>query len=498
MNTTGIMNNISILLIPVGIVLGIMILIGIIRRYRMCPPDRVLVVYGKIFGKGAARCYNGGATFVMPVFQSYSYLSLAPITIEIPLRNALSSQNIRINAPANFAVAISNDPEIMGNAATRLLGKTPAEIAELAREIITGQMRVVIATMTIEEINADREKLISLITTGVEVELRKIGLHLINCNVTDITDESGYIDALGKEAAAKAINDAQIKVAQENQRGAIGRAEAERLQAIRVAEAEAEAAIGRNRAQQTIVTSQAELAEKQAEGERRAEAAQKTAKAEAERLAFEAQKNTEDARAKRDEAAAIADQVAQANAAKEKIRVDAEARATQAKVIAGGQADAARIAAEGEAAAIRTKAEAEAAAIAMKLTAEAKGKLALLEAEAKGRQALLDAQADGLAKFTQGGRDAAAAIHLILAQQVVEVARVQSDAIQKLKFDKIVVMGGGDAGGTAGAFVQDLYKNVLPLHEVAKAAGVTLPGFLGAAAGAEKKAPSAPEKKPAP
>ncbi len=155
---------------------------------------------------------------------------------------------------------------------------------------------------------------------------------------------------------------------------------------------------------------------------------------------------------------------------------------------AEGQAAAVRIAAEGEAAAVKTRAEADSAAIAMKLTAEAKGKQAILEAEAKGRQALLDAQADGLAKFTQGGRDATAAINLILAQQVVEVARVQSDAIQKLKFDKVVVMGGGKDGGTAGGFVQDLYKNVLPLHEVAKAAGVVLPGFLGT----EANAPQAP------
>ena len=489
------MNDITVPLIAVAVIFLIMLLIGIARRYRMCPPDRILVVYGKV-GRGAARCYNGGATFVIPVFQSYAYLNLTPITIEIPLRSALSSQNIRVNAPANFAVAISNDPEIMGNAATRLLGKAPPEIAELAREIITGQMRVVIASMTIEEINADREKLILLITKGVEVELRKIGLHLINCNITDITDESGYIDALGKEAAAKAINDAQIKVAQENQRGAIGKAEAERQQAIRVAEAAAAAEIGRNKAQQDIVASQAELAEKKAEADRRAEVAQKTAKARAEQAAYEAQKITEDARATRDEASAIADQVAQANAAKEKVRVDSEATAIRARVTSQGQADAARIAADGEAAAVKTRAEADAAAIAMKLTAEAKGKLAILEAEAKGRQALLDAQADGLAKFTQGGRDATAAINLILAQQVVEVARVQSDAIQKLKFDKVVVMGaGGKDGASAGGFVQDLYKNVLPLHEVAKAAGVALPGFLGTAT---EPQPAPPAAKPPP
>lgn len=454
---------INILFAAVGVIFLFVIVGTLISRYRMCPPDKILVVYGKVGGQRASKCFNGGSTFILPIFQSYSYLDLAPITIDIPLHNALSSQNIRVNAPANFTVAISNDPDVMGNAATRLLGKPHSEIGELAREIITGQMRVVIASMTIEQINSDREKLVELITKGVEVELRKIGLHLINCNITDITDESGYIDALGKEAAAKAINDAQIKVATENQRGAIGKANAEREQAVRVAEAEAQAAIGRNKAEQDIVASQAELAEKKAEADRRAEVAQKTAKAAAEEAAYLAQKATEEARAARDEAAAVADQVAKANAAKEKVRVDAEAQAVVARTLAEGEAAAARATAEGEAAAIRARAEAEAAAIALKL-----------KAEAEGKEALLNAQAEGLKRFG----NTADAVQLIVAQQLVAFAEVQAEAIKGLKMDKIVVMGGSNGGG-ASAVVQDLFKGVLPLHEVARAAGIALPTFLG-------------------
>lgn len=95
-----------------------------------------------------------------------------------------------------------------------------------------GQMRVVIASMTIEEINSDREKLIKGITEGVDVELHKVGLHLINANITDIQDASGYINALGKEAAARAIMDATINVAEETRRGEIGKAEAEKDQTV--------------------------------------------------------------------------------------------------------------------------------------------------------------------------------------------------------------------------------------------------------------------------
>ena len=222
------MSPLAIIFIALAVIFLLVIAVTLVSSYRMCPPDRILVVYGKVAAGQSSRCYHGGATFVMPFFQSYAYLDLTPINIDIELKGALSSQNIRIDTPASFTIGISTDAEVMQNAATRLLGRSLDEIQQLASEIIMGQMRVVFASMTIEEINNDREKLISSITKGVEVELHKVGLRMINGNIRDIKDQSGYIDALGKEAAAKAINDAQIRVAQENQRGSVGRAEAER------------------------------------------------------------------------------------------------------------------------------------------------------------------------------------------------------------------------------------------------------------------------------
>src|ERR1044072_7456690 len=159
--------------------LALVIFLTLIARYRMCPPDRVLVVYGKLRQGQSSRCYHGGSTFVLPVLQSYSYLDLTPINIELELKGALSSQNIRIDAPASFTIGISTDPEVMQNAATRLLGRSLDEIQQLAGEIIMGQMRVVFASMTIEEINSDREKLISSTTKGLETELHKVGLRMI-------------------------------------------------------------------------------------------------------------------------------------------------------------------------------------------------------------------------------------------------------------------------------------------------------------------------------
>jgi flotillin len=112
----------------------------------------------------------------------------------------------------------------MNTAAERLLGLSSEQIQELAKDILFGQLRLVIATMTIEEINSDRDKFLDNISKNVDSELKKIGLKLINVNVTDIKDESGYIEALGKEAAAKAINEAKISVAEQEKIGETGKA----------------------------------------------------------------------------------------------------------------------------------------------------------------------------------------------------------------------------------------------------------------------------------
>ena len=178
-----------------------------------------MVVYGKV-GQNAdgsdksAACIHGGAKFVYPFIQAYEYLDLTPLSISVDLTKALSRQNIRIDVPSRFTVGISTEPNVMMNAAERLLGLQLSEIQELAKDIIFGQLRLVIATMDIEEINTNRDKFLEAVSDNVETELKKIGLRLINVNVTDINDESGYIEALGKEAAAKAINDAKKSVAE--------------------------------------------------------------------------------------------------------------------------------------------------------------------------------------------------------------------------------------------------------------------------------------------
>lgn len=462
-----------------GVLVFAFLLIGFLSRYKMCPPDRVLVVYGNVGGQHSSRCYNGGATFVLPVLQSYSYLSLRPMNLDVPLKGALSAQNIRVNTPASFTIGISTQDGVMENAATRLLGLPTQEIESLAKEIIIGQMRVVIASMTIEEINADREKLIRHITEGVDVELNKVGLRMINCNITDITDDSGYIEALGREAAARAINDANIKVAEETKKGEIGRANAQREQAIAVANALADAKTGENTAAVRIADSESQLAVSRAEASRISETAVKIQEAKVLEESFKAQKLAQSARAALEQATLEATRIVPAKIAQQEAEINAEAEAERTRRINKGQADALRIQKEAEGAGQKALLEGEAAGIRAKLLAEADGAKAALESRAQGFEKLI-----GIA-----GNDASAAVQLLLTERIVELARVQAEAIQGLTFEKIVALGESSPGN----FVNGLLGNVLSLHEIARSAGIELPDYLGKA----KDAPRRPVPPPA-
>lgn len=155
----------------------------------------------------------------------------------------------------------------MQNSAVRLLDLGQEEIEVMATEIIFGQLRLTVASLTIEDINQDREKFLMAIRNNIEPELRKIGLTLINVNITDITDESGYIESIGKKAASNAINQAKVDVAENTKHGEVGSAQAERERRIQVSKYNSEAVEGENTAQANIAGYNADLAEKSAEAE---------------------------------------------------------------------------------------------------------------------------------------------------------------------------------------------------------------------------------------
>ncbi len=479
----------------VAIIILVVFLLGTVvwlfSRYKMCPSDKILIVYGNVGAGRSAKCIHGGATFIVPIVQSYAFMDLNPINIDVPLKGALSSQNIRVDVPSSFIVGISTQPEIMQNAASRLLGRTRQDIRDLASEIIMGQMRVVIASLTIEEINADREKLIKGITGGVDVELHKVGLYLINANITDIRDASGYIAALGQEAAARAINDAMIKVAEETRRGEIGKAEALRDQTVQVAMANAAAVEGNNEAQMKVADSNARLKVRQAEAARIALVAEKEQAAQAEAAGYIANREAEMKRAELERATQTANEIVKAEIQKRKQEIAAEAVASVMVKEQQGKADALVIEKEAEGLAATKLAKGEADALLLKKKAEGEGLELVGRGNAAAIQAALEAKATGFREIVAAAGDARAASGLLVTEQLPTIVETQASAIRNLSFDKVVVMGGGDSkSGSVGGFVQNLVTGTLPLHELAQSVGVQLPDYLG------KSAPEAPAPEP--
>ena len=467
-------------LIVAILVIVFMVLAFIVSRIKKCPSDKIMVIYGKVGqntdgSSRSATCIHGGAKFVYPFIQAYEYLDLTPLSISVDLTKALSRQNIRIDVPSRFTVGISTEPSVMMNAAERLLGLQLSEIQELAKDIIFGQLRLVIATMDIEEINTNRDKFLEAVSDNVETELKKIGLRLINVNVTDINDESGYIEALGKEAAAKAINDAKKSVAEKNRDGSIGEAEALRDQRIQVATADALAIEGENNSLGEISKSNATRREIEAEALRRATAAEKIASAKALEESYVAEKEAELARAAREKASLEADIIIKSEIDKQKKVIEAEAIAEETRRKAKGEADAI---------------------------------FAKMEAEGRGMFEILQKQAEGFTQLVKAANnDSDAAIKLLIADKLETLVGIQVEAIKNLKFDKITVWDGGQSkdGSTQTAnFASNLMRAIPPMQDLFAMAGMELPKYLGQNIDSEvktvkdespKKEEKAPEKK---
>ena len=526
------------------------------KRYKRCPSNRVLVIYGKVGSGETARCVHGGAAFVLPLIQDFAYLSLEPIQIEIPLKDALSAENIRVNVPSVFTVAIGTQKEFMQNAAIRLLGLNIMQVKKQAEDMIFGQMRQVIASMGIEEINRDREKFLHNIQTSLEPELRKIGLVLINVNITDITDESGYIEAIGQKAASQAVQQARGDVAEEVKLGEVRVAQADRDKQIQVADASKLRNIGIREAQREQAVRVAELDKEQQTGEqtaafqresqvKEAERQKRIAVAEAEAHAVKGEKEAE--RAKRisvadaNAAAITGENTAQAKVAHsnaelqvkqaevyqiaETRRRQAEAAVLEAQNLAMAKAalaEAERVEAERRAqleapakaqkAQIIVEAEATAERIRIQAQGEASAIYAKLEAEAKGQYEILAKKGEGLKRIVEACGGPNQAFQMLMLEHLDNLADCAAKAISNIKFDKVIVWeGGGNGNGSNTAnFIQGMARTLPPMLQVMRdIGGVELPESLiklsgestdgKAGAAAPSKEPTAEEKKaPAP
>ena len=432
--------------ILLGVILVICLLISVvymINRYHRCPPDQILVVFGSsLGGKRSAKCYTGGGAFVLPIFQDYRYLSLKPMTISIPLQNALSKQNIRINVPATFTVGISTDEGVMNNAAERLLNIDINQVDDLAKEIIFGQLRLTVASLTIEEINQDRQLFLAEVQKNVEPELKKIGLKLINVNITDITDSSNYIESIGKKAAAEAVERAKIDVAEQVKLGAIGESAANKEKAIEVAKNQAEADKGQKEAEADkrifVQKKEAEavIGEADANSRKLIEVSKKNAEAdkgqkdaEADKRIYIQEKEAEAVEGENKAKAAIVLSnsqlyIAQAEAEKntEIARKNSQTEINKAQYFAELERLKAQeiVNKEIEKRKIELDAQAEAARISTEAQGQADALLKKYEAEAEGIRKVLEAKANGYAELLKSVNGDAKALSTLLMVEKIE------------------------------------------------------------------------------
>lgn len=536
----------------IGAALAAVLLVGMlllfVSRYRRCPANKLLVVSGRVGGGNAAKCISGGGTFVWPVIQESDYLSLEPIQIDIPLKDALSFENIRVSVPSVFTVAVGTEPEVRQNAAIRLLTLDQNQVKRQAQDIIFGQLRQVIASMRIEEINRDRDSFLHNILTSLEPELKKIGLVLINVNITDINDESGYIEAIGRKAASQAVQQARGDVAEQEKLGEIRVAEAERERFVQVANATKLRDIGIQEAEREKLVRLADLAKEQAVGEQMAALERERQVKEAQRAqavriaeldkeqrigeqtaAFEREAQVKEAEQRKRVAVAEAEAKAiageaqsqalmvatraqlqlreaeayqlsetrkrEAQAAVEEAANRAQARAAiaeaerveaerRAEVEAPAKAEKARTIVEAEAAAEKRRIEAEAEAAAI---------YARLEAQARGEYEILAKKGEALRQVVAATGGAHQAYQLLMLEHIDTLAETAARAISNVKFDKVVVWDGGSGDGATAGFLQNMGKTLPPMMNVLRdIAGVELPSFLGTLAKDAEGANGAP------
>lgn len=501
-----VISNLAILICAI-VALVVISTFVVLSRYRKCRPDEILIKYGRTGKDGAAKIITGGGAFIWPIIHSYATMSLRPVQLQLDIKEAAAKGMIRTNVPTNISVVISNEPDLQQIAVKRLLGMSDQELRELIKETIYGQVRMVIARMSVEELNGNRDKFSQEVEINVNNELKKYGLELKTINIQDIRDNAKIIDNLGEQAKAEADKIAQVNIATqkrekmiqvaEQQRieeatvantnkekeiaiaetekdrdTAIAEAERDRETAVAKAQAEKEASIaeaeakrdvrnaeaiktaklGENKAAEAIAKSQAELAVVQAEAVQKKGEADAVAAASVKRRTEEENQKVEAARAKKVEAALRADEIVPAEIARNKVEIEADAVAEKAKREAKGQADAILLKAKAEAEAIRLKGEAEGAA----------------------KAALLKADADNFTQMLEASQThPEIAVQFKMVDNYVKIAEAQAEAYQNLKLGDVKVYGNAD---TAGDFMSKLMGSIAPVLDITRS--MPLPGKL--------------------
>jgi flotillin len=422
------------------------------RNYIKVPPSMVAIFYGRkhtlVDSKGnrdivGFRVVRGGAALRVPVLERVEYLSLNIMSIQLKIQRAYTKEGVPVTVEAVANVKIAGDDMSLRSAAERFLGMSSEQIKGVIFQTLEGHLRAILGTLTVEEINADRSAFAQKMTDEAAVDLKKMGVSIDILTIQQISDEQGYLDALGKKRTAEVKRDAVI-----------GEAQAQRDAMIKSASADQEGRTKRYEADVTIAQSLRDKETKQAEFD----AAVQSKKAESEQAGPLA---TAIARQKVTEQETRIDQVRKQQEVlvqqQEAARKEQELQATVVKP-AEAERQAAILRAEGEKQATIIRAEAtqkelefegagEAAKIEKIGRAEAAKVLAVGEAEAEVIKKKLLAEAEGLQKKAEAWKNfnEAAVINLVVDKMP---ALAQAFATQLAGIDKIniIEMGNGSSG----------------------------------------------------
>jgi len=450
MNVLGI--ELSAITVALAILLGLLGLFAAMalfaRNYIKVPPSMVAIFYGRkhslVDEKGdrstvGFRVVRGGAALRVPVLEEVQYLSLNVISIPLKISRAYTKEGVPVTVEAVANVKISGDDMSLRSAAERFLGMGTDKIKEVIFQTLEGHLRAILGTLTVEEINADRQAFAQKMTDEAALDLKRMGVNIDVLTIQQISDEQGYLDALGKKRTAEVKRDA-----------AIGEAQALRDAMIKSALADQEGKTKRYEADVAIASSLRDKETKQAEFD----AAVKSKKAESEQAGPLA---TAIARQRVTEQETRIDQVRKQQEVlvqeQEAARREKELQATVVKP-AEAERQAAILRAEGEKQATITRAEAtqkelefegagEAAKIERIGRAEAAKVLAVGEAEAEVVKKKLLAEAEGLQRKAEAWKNfnEAAVLNMVIDKMP---ALAQAFATQLAGIDKINIIEMGD------------------------------------------------------
>ncbi len=442
-------------LIPLLIVLLVLFLL--LRGYVKAPPDKAFIISGL---RKKPKILVGRAGVKLPLLERLDVLYLGQMTVDIKTEQSVPTTDfINVNVDAVAKVRIAPDGAGIEKASRNFLNKKPEQIALDLQDSLQGNMREIIGTLTLKDINTNRDSFSDQVMMKAATDMDKLGIEILSCNIQNVTDEKGLINDLGADNTSKIKKDAAIAKAQADRDVAIAQAEANKaandarvLADTEIAQKNNELAI---RQSELKVISDTKKAEADAAYEIQKQAQQKNiqiatvnaqiAKAERDselkkqevgvmQQALDAEINkkadAEKYRVEQEAAAGLAKRQREAEARKYEQEKEAEAK----KAVA----DAAKYSAEQEAAGIRAKYEAEAAGIALKGKAEAEAKKAVGLAEAEA----MEKKAEAYQKYNNAA----------MAEMLIKVLPDIAEEIAKplAQIDKITIIGGeGRDGGVS-------------------------------------------------